>query len=494
MASSSEAWGLSVYGREMVMWRGDEPPNGQPMTQIKADVTAGETASTRPNSGETSAEAEETVEMPARYAREIAARERVVERCPIDVYVAGINDRYAWPHRLVSAKEADRPGLAETCETLIVDSVINDPFYSADDVLDAASKLDADAVVAKDWPPFADPAGEGIHPADALEHFMSRYNATTEVTVVTMPKGDDGLLSFPDYLAKHNLSGEAPEELVGPDALDREAVGLHLLHAQQRMGLREYAERCARGDARNLIVTNNLIGERFGVNYFPWIDPCDDACEPIAAGVEDAAWDAGIPQMFFAGPWADPTRRIREWVRYVQRAKPEDHAKRVRAFMDYYMRSRGPVDSDAYVRDARTLSGPEMREKWAKPEGSFTVSPVLFMGQHLSGLYAHSHQRAVQVAFHGYRVWYVRRPADRGKADVKRTFASAFDHFTRVASFDLAADSRERVDAVCSQPPGSMVLLPESWTHSVLAWAEDDQGRPAPLDQAGGMTVSMSWQ
>ena len=157
------------------MWRGDEPPNGQPMTQIKADVTAGETASTRPNSGETSAEAEETVEMPARYAREIAARERVVERCPIDVYVAGINDRYAWPHRLVSAKEADRPGLAETCETLIVDSVINDPFYAADDVLDGASKLDADAVVAKDWPPFADPDGAGVHPADALEHFMSRY-------------------------------------------------------------------------------------------------------------------------------------------------------------------------------------------------------------------------------------------------------------------------------------------------------------------------------
>jgi hypothetical protein len=160
------------------MWRGTEAPTpfDQPMTQIKADATIDETASTRPNGNETSAEAEETVEVPARYAREIAARERVVERCPIDVYVAGINDRYAWPHRLVSAKEADRPGLAETCETLIIDSVINDPFYPADDVLDAASKLDADAVVAKDWPPFADPADEGgIYPADALEHFMARY-------------------------------------------------------------------------------------------------------------------------------------------------------------------------------------------------------------------------------------------------------------------------------------------------------------------------------
>ena len=109
--------------------------------------------------------------------------------------------------------------------------------------------------------------------------------------------------------------------------------------------------------------------------------------------------------------------------------------------------------------------------------------------------HAHAHQRAVQVAFHGYRVWSVRRSAElRRTAEDMTTLVSAFDHFTRVARFDLAADPREREDAVCLQPPGSMVLLPETWTHSVLAWAEDDQGRPAPLDQAGGMTVSMSWQ
>ena len=91
------------------------------------------------------------------------------------MFVAGINDRYSWPHRLVSAKEANRPALAETCETLIVDSVINEPYYPAGDVLDAAHALDADAVVAKDWPPQADPSGRGVSPADALEHFMSRF-------------------------------------------------------------------------------------------------------------------------------------------------------------------------------------------------------------------------------------------------------------------------------------------------------------------------------
>ena len=226
----------------------------------------------------------------------------------------------------------------------------------------------------------------------------------------------------------------------------------------------------------------------------PWLKPCAEACASIAADVEDAAWEAGIPQMYPIGPWADSTRRLRRWLQHVQGAlSAADRRKRLRAFDEYHVRAR-IVDSDAYVRDAVGLSGREMRERWAKPEGSVTTSPVLFLGQHLSGLYAHSHQRAVQVAFHGYRVWYVRRPTGRGEAELTRTFASAFDHFTRVASFDLQADYRARPDAVCLQPPGSMVLLPSSWTHSVMGWAEDDDGRPAPLDQAGGMTVSMSWQ
>jgi len=112
--------------------------------------------------------------IPARYTREIRARERLHECCPIDVYVAGINDRYSWPYRLMSAKEA-RPGVRETCETLIVDSVVNDPYYPMEAVLDVAHRVGADYVVGKDWPAFADPAGEGIHSLTAYEHFVGRY-------------------------------------------------------------------------------------------------------------------------------------------------------------------------------------------------------------------------------------------------------------------------------------------------------------------------------
>lgn len=116
----------------------------------------------------------ETVEVPARYAREIEARERLHRQCPVDVYVAGVNSRYSWPRRLVSAKEA-RPGVADTSETLIVDSVINDPYYAVNDVLDAATRLDAEYVIGKDWPAFADPEGEGVPALDSHGWTVSKY-------------------------------------------------------------------------------------------------------------------------------------------------------------------------------------------------------------------------------------------------------------------------------------------------------------------------------
>ena len=175
----------------------------------------------------------ETVKVPARYAKEIAAREQLLERCPIDVFVAGINDRYSWPHRLVSAKEANRPALAETCETLIIDSVINEPYYLADDVLDAAHALDADAVVAKDWPPEADPRGRGVLPADALEHFMSRFvkhGFDGEVIVPVWPPFDHRKLIGVqnDWIDRYAVGGMRDldsEEQVEHVRRFREAVG-----------------------------------------------------------------------------------------------------------------------------------------------------------------------------------------------------------------------------------------------------------------------------
>ena len=310
-------------------------------------------------------------------------------------------------------------------------------------------------------------------PGWTAEHFISEYEASAVVSVIVMPEGDEAL----EY--EKGLEGKARDKLSAYGFLKT-----------QRMGLREYAERIAKGEARNLISTTNLIGDRFGTDTYPWMNPCDEACAPIDAGVEEAAWDAGIPQRYPSGPWSDATRRLREWVRHVQSAPSREvRNARVQAFDEYYERSR-TVGCAKYARDAMVLSGREFRERWAEPEGSFSSSPVFFLGQHLGGLHAHSHQRAVTVAANGYRVWYVKWFGD---ATMTRSFVSAFEHFTQRANFELA-NPRGRTDAVCTQPPGSMVILPQRWQHSIIGWAEDEHGRPAPLDQPGGMTVSLSYQ
>ena len=177
---------------------------------------------------------EETVEVPARYAREIEARERVIEHCPIDVYVAGINDRYSWPFRLVNANEASRPALRKTCETLIVDSVIGDPYFAVEDVLDAAHEIGADYVVGKDWPPFADPADEGgIHAAEALNHFMMRYKRQECDAGVIVPL-------FPPFAADalHGVRGEWIDyyALGGLRDLSGEQQVAHIREFRKRVG------------------------------------------------------------------------------------------------------------------------------------------------------------------------------------------------------------------------------------------------------------------
>ena len=228
----------------------------------------------------------ETVEVPARYAREIAARDRLLERCPIDVFVAGINDRYSWPHRLVSAKEANRPALAETCESLIVDSVISEPYYPAGDVLDAAHALDADAVVAKDWPPEADPSGKGVPPADALEHFMSRFvkhDYEGEVIVPVWPPFDHLKLSGvrDDWIDHYALGGMRD--------LDGEEQVEHVRRFREVAGFDVHAHGLGVGTSPELIGALRRSVERGS----PLLDSFDISTPENAVGnnkIPDRSW------------------------------------------------------------------------------------------------------------------------------------------------------------------------------------------------------------
>lgn len=162
---------------------------------------------------------QESTEVPARYAREIRAREQLHDRCPVDVYVAGINNRYSWPYRLIAANRA-RPSISDTSATVIVDSVVNDPYYPVEDILDAAHRLDADYVIGKDWPKEAHPAGDGIHPADAYDHFISkskRHPCDAEVIVPLIPPFDAqmvGHFSDVDHYALGGMRDFSPERQV----------------------------------------------------------------------------------------------------------------------------------------------------------------------------------------------------------------------------------------------------------------------------------------
>jgi sulfur carrier protein ThiS len=135
----------------------------------------------------------QSIEIPARYAREIQARERLHDACPVDVYVAGINPRYSWPHRLVAANKACL-SVIDSAETVIIDSVVTNPYYSNRAILDTAHELDTEYVIGKDWPPAADPCDRGgIQPVDALDHFMGEYTChecDADVIVPVFPPFD----------------------------------------------------------------------------------------------------------------------------------------------------------------------------------------------------------------------------------------------------------------------------------------------------------------
>lgn len=72
-----------------------------------------------------------------------------VDECPIDVYVAS-NMPYEYPYKLVKPEHVT-PKVAQSCETLIMDSGIGNDEVSNADVLDLAHKHNADMVVAKDY-------------------------------------------------------------------------------------------------------------------------------------------------------------------------------------------------------------------------------------------------------------------------------------------------------------------------------------------------------
>lgn len=97
-------------------------------------------------------------------ATELDAREAILEACPIDVYTSSINPRWGHPHKLMSYYEA-RPGVAESARMVMIDSGYS-RVGSMPGVIEAAQKVDADAII----PPDLTPGCDGYEDRDPTEH------------------------------------------------------------------------------------------------------------------------------------------------------------------------------------------------------------------------------------------------------------------------------------------------------------------------------------
>jgi hypothetical protein len=105
---------------------------------------------------------------PRYYQREIAARERLCEACPVEVFVSSQNPRWAWPWKLQRYQKA-WPAIRDSCRTLAIDSGVTQTGWY-DDVLDSAAKTDADRVFATDY----------AEAHENLDHEFTRANDTIE--------------------------------------------------------------------------------------------------------------------------------------------------------------------------------------------------------------------------------------------------------------------------------------------------------------------------
>lgn len=81
---------------------------------------------------------------------QLTSREReIIDACPIDVYVASAM-AYEYPCKLMKPAHASH-AVAESCDTLIMDSGIGDDDLTNRDVLHEAHEYGADYVIAKDY-------------------------------------------------------------------------------------------------------------------------------------------------------------------------------------------------------------------------------------------------------------------------------------------------------------------------------------------------------
>lgn len=115
------------------------------------------------------------------------------------VFSAGINGRYWYPYRLMSAKEAGR-STANECLELIIDSAYTHDDVGNKDTIEAAIKANADYIIMADAP------GSQRKTHNALSEFITLYKEHTECSakpfVVLQPPYAEHYTQFEDVYSK----------------------------------------------------------------------------------------------------------------------------------------------------------------------------------------------------------------------------------------------------------------------------------------------------
>lgn len=124
-------------------------------------------------------------------------RRETAYRACVEIYSAGgggPTNRYRWPYKLLHANNA-KPASDIYAEKLIVDSDINNPDATNEDVLDAANAADADIVVPKDY------LHDRERTTESVKEFLDLYEShpcSADYLIPLQPPHDEHAKNFPD--------------------------------------------------------------------------------------------------------------------------------------------------------------------------------------------------------------------------------------------------------------------------------------------------------
>lgn len=108
------------------------------------------------------------------YDEEIENRQKVVDACPIDIYVSSATGRYGYESKLLSYYNAPRYTVRDSCANMMIDSSYSKIGYMPE-ILDKAVTMEADWIITPDVAPGCDGWQPVVDDVEAVTQEMKGY-------------------------------------------------------------------------------------------------------------------------------------------------------------------------------------------------------------------------------------------------------------------------------------------------------------------------------